>query len=203
LITRRQRTIQKLSESAQNFHSRITGEKEWLRLKYCGSVRLEGQPAAAYQMALPTGSRQSFQTEIPLPQVAALFSEQLRDAQGRELEQGMSIIGPHRDDFQFLVNDVDMNTYGSRGQQRTTALSLKLAEVEWITDEKNDKPVLLLDDVISELDAAHRRCLLETIDQAQQVILTTTDLTHYSPEFLRQASLWHVQAGRIEELIHP
>jgi DNA replication and repair protein RecF len=202
LIALRRQLIQQLSESAQNVHSRITGEKEWLRLKYCSSVRLGGQSAVAYQMALPTGSRQSPQTET-VPEIAALFSEQLRNSQAKELEQGMSIIGPHRDDFQFLVDDVDMNTYGSRGQQRTAALSLKLAEVEWITREKGDKPVLLLDDVISELDATHRRCLLETIDQAQQVILTTTDLTHYSQEFLNQATLWRVQEGRIEKLIPP
>jgi recombinational DNA repair ATPase RecF len=75
--------------------------------------------------------------------------------------------------------------------------------VEWITHEKNDKPVLLLDDVMSELDAPHRRCLLQTIDQAQQVILTTTDFGHYSSEFLRQASLWNVRAGRIETLTSP
>jgi DNA replication and repair protein RecF len=202
LIALRRQVLQQLSESAQNIHSQITGEREWLRLKYCSSVQLGGQPASVYQMALPTESRQSPQAQT-VPAIAALYSEQLRHSQARELEQGMSIIGPHRDDFQFLVNDVDMNTYGSRGQQRTAALALKLAEVEWITREKNDKPVLLLDDVISELDATHRRCLLETIDQAQQVILTTTDLTHYSPEFLGQASLWRVQEGRIGKLIPP
>jgi DNA replication and repair protein RecF len=154
-------------------------------------------------MALPSGPNQSPQTETSLPEIAALFSAQLRHARAKELEQGTSVIGPHRDDFQFLVNDVDMNIYGSRGQQRTATLALKLAEVEWIMRAKKDKPVLLLDDVISELDAVHRRCLLQTIDEAQQVILTTTDFSHYSAEFLQQASLWNVQAGRIQNLTSP
>jgi DNA replication and repair protein RecF len=129
--------------------------------------------------------------------VAANFAAQLRALRSKEVEQGMSLLGPHRDELRFWVNGVDMNVYGSRGQQRTTALSLKLAEVEWVTQEKNDKPVLLLDDVISELDAPHRSQLLATIDQAQQVIITTTDLDHYSQEFLAAATLWRVCGGRI------
>jgi len=115
----------------------------------------------------------------------------------KEQEQGISLVGPHRDNLRFLVNGVDMNVYGSRGQQRTIALSLKLAEVEWTAQERKDKPVLLLDDVLSELDAAHRRYLLDAIDQAQQVIITTTDFTPFNEEFLSRATLWRVCAGRI------
>jgi DNA replication and repair protein RecF len=203
LIARRQETLQQLNQWVQSIYPQIAGEQEWLRLEYCSRLHLAGQPATALQMTLPTGPSESLQRQTSLPKIAALFSAQLRDARAKELEQGSSIIGPHRDDVRFLVNDVDMNVYGSRGQQRTTALALKLAEVEWITHEKNDKPVLLLDDVMSELDAPHRRCLLQTIDQAQQVILTTTDFGHYSSEFLRQASLWNVRAGRIETLTSP
>ncbi|MGB9881148.1 MAG: DNA replication and repair protein RecF, partial [Anaerolineae bacterium] len=126
-----------------------------------------------------------------------LFVDQLRAMRAKEEEQGVSLVGPHRDNFRFLVNGVDMNVYGSRGQQRTIALSLKLAEVEWTTQERKDKPVLLLDDVLSELDAAHRIYLLDALDQAQQVIITTTDLTPFSKEFLSHATLWRVSAGRI------
>jgi len=199
ITVRRQQLIQQLDESIQRIHLRLTGEKERLRLEYCASVRLESRPGAAYQIALPTEQDTLPATEMSarLHNLAASFAEQLREARARELEQGMSVVGPHRDDFRFLVNGVDMNIYGSRGQQRTITLSLKLAEVELITREKNDKPVLLLDDVISELDAAHRSCLLEAIDRAQQVIITTTDLTHYSEEFLERATLWRVCAGRI------
>jgi len=203
LIVRRQAAIQKLNEAIQRIHPKLTGEKEWLRLEYCSSVHLGSSPGVAYQIALPTEQSIPSGTEVSLPEVAASFSEQLREAQAKELAQGMSVIGPHRDDVRFLANGVDMNTYGSQGQQRTTALSLKLAEVEWVMRERNDKPVLLLDDVLSELDAMHRNCLLNTIDEAQQVIITSTDLRDFGEEFLARSSLWRVCAGRIEKLTPP
>ncbi len=200
VIVRRQQVIRQLDESIQRIHPELTGEKERLRLEYCASAGLG--KGGAYQIALPTEQDVLPGTEMSarLQNAAASFADQLREARARELEQGMSVVGPHRDDLRFVVNGVDMNTYGSRGQQRTIALSLKLAEVELMLQEKNDKPVLLLDDVISELDAARRSYLLNAIDKAQQVIITTTDLAHYSKEFLARVTLWHVYAGRVEKL---
>lgn len=198
IIVRRQQVLEQLDQIVQRIHLQLTGEKEHLRLRYCASVDLESRPGAARQIALPI-----IEENIPpqLQNVATLFADQLRQVRSRELEQGMSIVGPHRDDFRFLVNGMDMNIYGSRGQQRTIALSMKLAEVEWIAQEKNDKPVLLLDDVFSELDAPRRHYLTQAIDQAQQVIITTTDLSYYDPEFLARAALWQVCGGRLEKLI--
>jgi DNA replication and repair protein RecF len=200
LIVRRQQVIRWLDQAVRRIHLQLTGDQERLRLEYDASVRLESRPGAAYQMALLTegDARHAASATAELNDVAAWFTDQLRELRTRELEQGISLLGPHRDCFRFLVNGMDMTVYGSRGQQRTTALSLKLAEVELVTQEKSDKPILLLDDVISELDAAHRSHLLEAIDQAQQVIMTTTDLVHYSKEFLAGATLWQVCAGRIE-----
>jgi DNA replication and repair protein RecF len=198
LIHCRQKTIQELNQAMQEIHPKLTNDQEWLQLQYSSSVRLEEQASIAYQMALPAEQSAALGAGNSPEQVAALFSQQLRRVQAKEMDRGVSMLGPHRDDFRFLVNGVDMNTYGSRGQQRTATLSLKLAEVEWIARAKNDQPVLLLDDVISELDAVHRSCLLEAVDAAQQVILTTTDLGHYGQGFLERASLWRVLAGRIE-----
>ena len=198
LTTRRQQVIKQLDEAVQRIHPRLTGDNERLRLEYDASVRPEPRPGAGYQMALALEAGTTPAIQTGLHDVAAVFTAQLRDLRGKEVEQGVSLVGPHRDDLRFWVNGVDMNIYGSRGQQRTTALSLKLAEVEWVTQEKKDKPVLLLDDVISELDAAHRSQLVAAIDQAQQVIITTTDLLHYSPEFLATVTLWRVCGGRIE-----
>lgn len=203
LTLRRQQVIQQLDEFVQRIHPKLTEDKERLRLEYCASARMESRPGAAYQIPLLTKQDVSPEAEASLRDVAASFASKLQEVRAKELEQGMSIIGPHRDDLRFLVNGVDMNTYGSRGQQRTITLSLKLAEVKWITQEKNDKPVLLLDDVVSELDAAHRGCLLDAIDRAQQVIVTTTGLMHYDREFLARATLWQVCAGRIESLTLP
>jgi len=195
--------IQQLDGFLQRIHPKLTGDKERLRLEYCASARMESRPGSAYQIPLLAKQDVSPEAEASLRDVAASFASKLQEVRAKELEQGVSIIGPHRDDLRFLVNGVDMNTYGSRGQQRTITLSLKLAEVKWITQEKNDKPVLLLDDVVSELDAAHRGCLVDAIDRAQQVIVTTTGLMHYDKEFLARATLWQVCAGRIENLTLP
>lgn len=205
LIGRRRRVIQQLDEFVQPIHLKLTGEAERLRLEYEASVRPEAGPRSGFQLALPTEVNDASVQEASnaLGDIAALFAAQLREVRTKEQEQGISLVGPHRDNFRFLVNGVDMNVYGSRGQQRTIALSLKLAEVAWTTQERKDKPVLLLDDVLSELDAAHRHYLLEAIDQAQQVILTTTDFTPYSKEFLSRATLWRVCAGRIIPLSSP
>jgi DNA replication and repair protein RecF len=202
LSVRRHSVIGRLNTLVQRIHPLLTGDKEWLHLEYCNSVAVGDQPGAASQMEWLTPLPAS-EVEIPVQDVAASFAAQLREVQAKEFQQGMSVIGPHRDDLRFLVNGVDMNTFGSRGQQRTIALSLKLAEVEWLTLEKNDKPVLLLDDIVSELDAAHRSCVLQVIDQAQQVIITTTDIAPFGQEFLAKTTLWQVQAGRISGLTSP
>ena len=80
----------------------------------------------------------------------------MRQARREEIARGVTVVGPHRDDMHFIVGGVDMTLYGSRGQQRTTALALKLAEVELMTQSTGEAPLLLLDDVMSELDAARR-----------------------------------------------
>ena len=135
-----------------------------------------------------------------LPSVTGDFPESLKDARKKETVQGMSLVGPHRDDLAFLVNDVDMNIYGSRGQQRTVALSLKLAEASFMRSKIADHPVLLLDDVLSELDVTRRHHLLEAIASYQQVVITTTDLDRFDPGFLSEAALFRVSAGRVTAL---
>lgn len=203
VTVRRQHAIQLLDEFIQDIHPRLTAESEQLRLEYCASVRLEGRPGTAYQIPLMAEDSSAAGPGFSLHAVAASFAEQLHEVRAKELEQGVSIIGPHRDDFRFLTDGVDMNIYGSRGQQRTVTLSLKLAEVEWVTQEKVDKPLLLLDDVASELDAVHRDCLWGAIDRAQQVIITTTGVTQFDEAFLERATRWQVRGGRIQELNHP
>jgi len=135
-----------------------------------------------------------------LPSVTGDFHERLKDARKKETAQGMSLVGPHRDDLAFLVNGVDMNIYGSRGQQRTVALSLKLAEASFMRSKIADYPVLLLDDVLSELDMMRRHHLLEAIASYQQVVITTTDFDRFDPGFLAEAALFRVSAGRITAL---
>ncbi|CAM5572388.1 DNA replication and repair protein RecF OS=Lysinibacillus sphaericus OX=1421 GN=recF_2 PE=3 SV=1 [Lysinibacillus sphaericus] len=106
---------------------------------------------------------------------------------------------PHRDDLQFLVNGYDVQTYGSQGQQRTTALSLKLAEIELIKQETNETPILLLDDVLSELDDYRQSHLLNTIQGEVQTFVTTTSVDGIHHETMEHAQLFHVKQGAIEE----
>jgi DNA replication and repair protein RecF len=98
------------------------------------------------------------------------------------------------------VNEVDMNTYGSRGQQRTVALSLRLAEVAYMRAVVGEEPILLLDDIMSELDPARRGWVLQAIGQGQQAIITATETDHFAPSFLHQATLFRVTAGQIVPL---
>jgi DNA replication and repair protein RecF len=132
-------------------------------------------------------------------QIKALFQHQLASRREKEIERGMTLIGPHRDDLRFLVGGVDMCTYGSRGQQRTISISLKLAELELIRAETGEEPILLLDDVMSELDESRRRYLMDAIHREQQVIVTTTDLDSFTAPLLEQAMVWRIQGGMLKE----
>jgi DNA replication and repair protein RecF len=109
----------------------------------------------------------------------------------------MSLVGPHRDDLQFFVSGVDMNLYASRGQRRTIALALKLGEARHFLAKGGEEPLLLLDDVLSELDASRQAYLLDSIPDQQQAFLTTTHLETCPPQFLRRAAVFQVSQGCI------
>ena len=140
------------------------------------------------------------ETEPRLATLSEAFHEALRTSREKEIFQGMSSTGPHRDDLRFLVNGVDIGIYGSRGQQRTIALSLRLAEGNFMLGKKGESPILLLDDVLSELDAERRHHLLEAVTSYQQVLITTTDLDRFEPAFLAQATRFKVIEGTIQPL---
>lgn len=115
----------------------------------------------------------------------------------REIAQGANVIGPHRDDVGFFAGGVDLAIYGSRGQQRTVALALKLAELEYIEAETGEQPALLLDDVLSELDPQRREDLLTAVQGLDQTLVTTTDLTIAPVNALHRATLYEVGAGAV------
>ncbi|MEK4483996.1 DNA replication/repair protein RecF [Psychrobacillus sp. FSL H8-0484] len=130
-------------------------------------------------------------------EMKAHLEKKLFDSQKRELERGVTLTGPHRDDLQFFVNDYDVQTYGSQGQQRTTALSLKLAEIELIKQEVGEAPVLLLDDVLSELDDYRQSHLLNTIQGDVQTFVTTTSVEGIAHETIQHAKMFHVEQGAV------
>ena len=106
----------------------------------------------------------------------ASFREALAAQRQRELATGSTALGPHRDDFKLLVDDVDMRVFASRGEARTLALTLRLAEASYLAAVRDDEPIVLLDDVLSEMDAYRRRRVLEKIAGYRQALITTTDL---------------------------
>jgi DNA replication and repair protein RecF len=202
ITVRRQQALVQLDQIIQRIHPRLTGEMERLRLRYCASVQWQQSPGDTYQALLPLGQSAAGEPQLIalVQKVAGAFAVQLREVRSRDMEQGASTVGPHRDDVLFLVDGVDMNTFGSRGQQRTVALSIKLAELEWVTQAKDDPPVLLLDDVLSELDAMRRSLVMQAIAPVQQVLVTTNDVLRCDPQFVAQSSLWRVNAGRLERI---
>ncbi len=109
----------------------------------------------------------------------------------------MSLIGPHRDDLSFLVDGIDLNVFGSRGQQRLAALSLKLAELDVLATRLGCRPILLLDDVLSELDRAKRQAVLRVACAAGQTIMTVTDLGVLEGQLASASAVLRLNAGAL------
>jgi DNA replication and repair protein RecF len=108
--------------------------------------------------------------------IAVLLAERLRATRRDELRRGVTLTGPHRDDVSLKLDDMEVGVYGSRGQQRLTLVALKLAEADLMTERAGESPVVLLDDVLSELDVRNRDLLLKALaDGGDQVIVTTAD----------------------------
>jgi DNA replication and repair protein RecF len=124
----------------------------------------------------------------------------LAETAEKELWNGATLVGPHRDDVVFELDGRDLAGFGSRGQQRTAILALKLAEVELLTSEESGPPLLLLDDVFSELDPDRRAHLVRRIRDLPQAFVTTTALEDLDPELVAESTAWRVVPGRLERI---
>ena len=127
------------------------------------------------------------------------YLEAFRQNEKNEIKRGSTLIGPHRDDLSLFINGKDVKLYGSQGQQRTTALSLKLAEIDLIYEKIGEYPILLLDDVLSELDDFRQSHLLSAIQGKVQTFVSTTTVDGIHHETLKQASIYSVQNGQISQ----
>jgi len=137
--------------------------------------------------------------DVVVSLVHRVFESRLEEIRVDELRRGVSLIGPHRDDFELLLNNVAVGTYGSRGQQRLAVVALKLAEADLMANEAGEHPVILLDDVLSELDGTHRDRLLSAVSAAgAQLILTSTDQHLLEHDLLTALPLAIVTPGLIE-----
>jgi DNA replication and repair protein RecF len=138
-------------------------------------------------------------SRLDLNEIRDGFRAQLSALRNEEIARGVTTIGPHRDELRFLANDIDLGNYGSRGQVRTTLLSLKLAEVNWMKDRTGEWPVILLDEVMAELDLYRRADLLKYVGESEQVLFTTADLNLFPQEFVEKADIWKVSGGKVEQ----
>ena len=121
-----------------------------------------------------------------------------RWAAGRdELRRGVSLAGPQRDDVRFIIDGADARTYASQGQQRTAVLAVKLAELDFLQAETGEHPVLLLDDVLSELDPVRRGFLLETVADHVQTFITTANPEPLSERLMKAARVFRVHQGTV------
>lgn len=143
VIERRKLFVEQLNEIISDIHRKLSGGREEIKIIYEPDTGIEE------------------------------FEKKLKHNQDRDIKSKMTSVGPHRDDFSFVIGDVDIRKYGSQGQQRTAALSLKLSEIELVKKIAKDTPVLLLDDVLSELDSNRQNYLLNSIGEIQTIITCT------------------------------
>jgi DNA replication and repair protein RecF len=196
LLHARIRAVQELERLSARIHAELTRGEEVLRFKYQPAYDPLTPPPG--QFSLPFDAPID-RTKFSLAEIQDGFLERLVQLRYDEISRGVTLSGPHRDELRLLSNGIDLGYYGSRGQVRTAILSLKLAEVAWMKDKTGQWPVLLLDEVLAELDRQRRGDLLARLSESEQSLMTTTDLDLFAPEFVRQAVLWQVRAGRVEE----
>ncbi len=194
VMARRAQAIDSYNNLVAEIHPRLTAEHKVLKLHYQPTIPIEAftQPETrqlGLGIAPPTA---------PLENISLAFQQQLAELRTKEVGAALTLVGPHRDDLRFTIDGVDMTTYASRGQGRTIAVSLKLAEIELMRAETGEEPVLLLDDVMSELDKPRRAALSHTILNAKQAIVSATDLDDFTEEFLARAKILKVNDGKVE-----
>ena len=178
VIRRRARVLERLAPLAQHWHEAISGRQEILEVRYAPNVQLEQDDPAIVQQA---------------------FLDKLQGRAIAEQHQGTTLVGPHRDEVEFMINDTPARQYGSQGQQRTLVLALKLAELKLIEAIVGEPPLLLLDDVLAELDLNRQNKLLDTIQDRFQTLITTTHLGSFDSQWLKSSQILTVQAGQIQK----
>mgnify|MGYP006422292045 CR=1 FL=1 len=178
VMRRRARIMARLAPIAQQWHSKISKQTEQLNIDYAPNVNwLEDDPQAVQQAILD---------RIKLRKIA-------------EENLGTTVVGPHRDEIEFRINETPARSYGSSGQQRTLVLALKLAELELIETVVGEPPLLLLDDVLAELDLDRQNQLLSAIGDRFQTLITTTHLSSFDQQWVKSSQILTVENGTIKK----
>ena len=183
IMNRRLRTIRELSELSAPIHQELTSNGERIALEYQPSVDVNEastEDALAQQLWQAINARRQ-----------------------REIAQGATVSGPHRDDLQLLIDGMDARTYASRGQSRTLVVAMKLAEAQYLSGQRQQRPILLLDDVLSELDSTRRVQILHRVSQYEQCFITTADAEAIEKRFLLKMTRFFLRSGRLETVERP
>jgi DNA replication and repair protein RecF len=195
IIHARTWAIEEMELQAVRIHDQLTHSQEILRIVYQPAYDPLQTPTGQYTLPLQVAiQRTGFSQE----EIRKGFNERLLALRNQEIARGVTTIGPHRDEFRVTGNGVDLGDFGSRGQNRTALLSLKLAEMNWLKQKTGQWPVLLLDEILAELDIQRRADLLVYLEQCEQAMLTTTDLNLFDPHFVRKNVVWQIAAGRVQ-----
>lgn len=173
---RRARILNRITPLAQKWHRQISNETEILNINYAPNI--------------------NWLKDDPL-EVQKAIKNKIKERQIAEFNLGSTVVGPHRDDIEFSINDTPARSYASQGQQRTIVLSLKLAELQVIEQVIGETPLLLLDDVLAELDSQRQNHLLSAIGNHFQTIITTTHLNSFDANLLKEAQILQVKNGII------
>ncbi|MBD1805290.1 MAG: DNA replication/repair protein RecF [Symplocastrum torsivum CPER-KK1] len=173
---RRARVLERLAPLATTWHTSISGATELLEVTYAPNVSIEKGDSEGVQQA---------------------FLDKIKQRRIPEHTHGTTLVGPHRDEVEFIINETPARSYGSQGQQRTLVLALKLAELQLIEEVVGEPPLLLLDDVLAELDLSRQNQLLDTIQDRFQTLITTTHLGAFDSQWLNSSQILTVQAGQI------
>lgn len=174
LIKERQMFVKIIDNKARNINHQLSGGKENLRIKYLSFIN----------------------EEKDIKDIKEEFHKKLTESRSLDMRRGFTNYGPHRDDLVIYINDKEARNYGSQGQQRSVLLSLKLSEIEYIKDEKGSSPILLLDDVFSELDKSRQSFLISYIKDVQ-VILTCTDYESLNLKKDADCNVYNVINGKV------
>lgn len=179
LIIYRRNFVKRIAILAKLMHRRITEGLENLEIQYDSSIKTNDNDK--------------------VEDIKKKFLDKLKESKEIEERRRLTIVGPHRDDLIFKINELDVRDYGSQGQQRTAVLSLKLAELELMKGEVGEYPILLLDDVMSELDIKRQNYLIQNLKNVQTFI-TTTMIKSLNLKENHQYSIFNVSGGRIQTI---
>ena len=172
----RKKFIDKINENINSIYKNITGDDE-LRISYETNISLD-----------------NFEEE----NIKNTLSDKLKRNYQKEINYGMTLYGPHRDDFSFYLNDNNLKNFGSQGQQKIAVLSFKLSEIDIFKEYSGENPVLLLDDIFSELDIKKRNRLLDYINKDIQSIITTTDLKSIRKKNIEESYIFEIKNKEVE-----